>query len=102
MCASFGLLAAGCNVQFCSPTTSKQLVDASHSLQLSLAAVPQTHAAAINLALHPAACGLCLLAVCADSATCPPDKAAAQPLVVVDDCGSCAADQILVAPAAFK
>lgn len=34
--------------------------------------------------------------------TCPPDKAAAQPLVVADDCGSCAADQILVAPTAFK
>lgn len=49
----------------CSPTASKQLVEASYPLQLSLTAIPQTHAAAINLALHPAACGLCLLAICA-------------------------------------
>ncbi|KAI7835865.1 hypothetical protein COHA_010262 [Chlorella ohadii] len=69
---------------------------------VSLTPWAEAHAAAVNLALHPAACGLCLLAVCADKATCPGSPAAAQPLVVVDDCGSCAADQILVAPAAFK
>lgn len=63
---------------------------------------PQAHLAALSLRHHPRACGLCLLAVCSDPATCPPSSAAAQPLLVADDCGSCADNELLVSPATFR
>ena len=56
----------------------------------------------LKLYIKNMVCGRCILAVCSHGPTCPRGPAAAQPLMVVDSCGSCGPDDLLVDPGTFR
>ncbi len=66
------------------------------------AAFLQIHFGALNQKLHAKACGRCIAVACADPTLCASATSAVLPVVLVDDCGHCEEEDILLSWLAFR